>query len=87
MTECVEYIGYIAGFCTTTASFPQLIKIIKTKNVRDISTLNYILSTIGVVLWIIYGLLRQAFPLVIANSVSFIFVSSILTLRLIWRKN
>lgn len=78
----IEYIGLVAGFCTTTSSVPQLMKMISTKNVRDVSALTYGLMTIGLGLWLIYGVYHHSWPLIICNSISLVFSSAILFLKL-----
>ena len=78
----IEYVGLIAGFCTTTSSVPQLIKMIRTKNVRDVSALTYGLMTVGVGLWLIYGTCHHSWPLIICNSISLVFASAILFVKL-----
>jgi MtN3 and saliva related transmembrane protein len=60
-------IGLVAGTLTSLATIPQVIKTLKTRHVRDISIWQPILLTIGVALWMIYGILINDLPLIIAN--------------------
>ena len=64
MTNWISFIGILAGCCTTGSAVPQMLKIIKTKKTRDISLMMYCVVTIGVILWITYGLLIKNFPIV-----------------------
>ena len=68
-----EFIGYIAAVCTTIAYVPQVIKVHKTKKTNDISAGMFILISTGVLLWLIYGIIIASMPIIIANSVTFIF--------------
>jgi len=58
----------VAGFFSTVSFLPQLIKILRTKSVEDISVFMYVLFLTGVFLWIIYGLLIASFPVVATNA-------------------
>lgn len=75
-------IGLIAASLTTFAFLPQSIRAIKTKHTKDISLPMLIMIEIGVVIWIIYGSLISDVPLLAANSISFIFVTITLVLKL-----
>ena len=78
----INIIGTMAATCTTIAFIPQVLKIIKTKHVRDISLQMYIILTIGIFLWLIYGLLIEAFPVILANSISVVFCAYILVMKI-----
>ncbi|RLJ03696.1 MAG: hypothetical protein DRP14_04715, partial [Candidatus Aenigmatarchaeota archaeon] len=53
----IIFIGLIAGTLTTISLLPQIIKILKLKETRDISLLWCITIFTGIFLWVIYGLL------------------------------
>ena len=78
----VSIIGMIAAFCTTIAQLPQVIKVLKTHQTRDISLWMYIIINIGVVLWLIYGLYIYDFPLIIANAITFILTMVVLIMKI-----
>lgn len=61
------WVGYTAGFLTSIAAFPQVIKTWRTKHVRDLSIWQPLLLSIGVALWMIYGMLIGDIPLIVAN--------------------
>ncbi|WP_047447665.1 SemiSWEET transporter [Alistipes sp. ZOR0009] len=77
----MEYIGYIAAFCTTFAFFPQAIMAIKTKNVSSISLTMYSILCFGVFMWFIYGVIKQDIPLILANFITLIPSLTILYLK------
>ena len=67
----IEILGYISATLTTIAFLPQIIKTIQTKSAKDVSMGMFVLFTIGVFLWIIYGVLTRTYPVLIANAVIF----------------
>ena len=80
--DWVTSIGLVAAFCTTTAFLPQVIKSWKTKHVKDISLMYFVLVTFGIFMWFIYGLIIKDFPVIIANGISVLLAGSILYLKL-----
>lgn len=78
----ITIIGLIAAFCTTVSFLPQAIKAIRTKHTRDLSFVMYFLFTIGVLLWLIYGILRNDWPVILANGVTLLFAATILFLKI-----
>ena len=78
----IKYIGFFAAFCTTFAFLPQAIKVYKTKSTKDISLYMFIIFTLGVLSWLIYGIVLNDFPLILANSITFILSLFILIFKL-----
>ncbi len=78
----VSLLGLIAAFCTTFAFVPQALRIIKTRHTKDLSLGMYIIFSLGVLLWLIYGFLQMDIPIMIANFVTFIFSFTILLMKL-----
>ena len=77
-----ENLGLLAGFLTTIAFVPQVIKTWRSQSADDVSILMFILFIIGVFLWCVYGWEIHAKPVMIANIVTFILASLILGLKL-----
>jgi MtN3 and saliva related transmembrane protein len=78
----IDVIGYMAA-CLTTASFvPQAWHTFKTKDVSGISLAMYSSFTLGIALWLTYGLLLRAWPIVIANVITISLAVMILTMKL-----
>lgn len=77
----VTLIGLIAATLTTVSFLPQVIKIWKTKSTKDISLGMYLTLTIGVFLWLVYGLLIKDIPIILANGVIFVLALSISILK------
>ncbi len=74
--------GYIAGALTTISFVPQVIKAWKTKSTRDISLGMFLIFTLGVLLWLVYGILRFDLPIIAANSVTVTLALLILMMKL-----
>ncbi|MEI6127782.1 MAG: SemiSWEET transporter [Pseudomonadota bacterium] len=80
--DLTTILGSIAGTFTTASLLPQVFKTLKTKNTRDISLLMYVFLTLGIVLWLIYGVMLNAMPIILANSTSLLLTASILILKI-----
>jgi MtN3 and saliva related transmembrane protein len=74
----ITTVGLVAALCTTLAFLPQVIKIWKTKSVGDLSKGTFIVFTLGVTMWLTYGLLIGDFPVIVANAVTLILQATIL---------
>ncbi|MDX1629826.1 MAG: SemiSWEET transporter [Fulvivirga sp.] len=60
-------IGLTAAFLTTIAFLPQVIKTWKTRSAKDLSLGMFSLFTTGIFLWLVYGLLVNDLPIILAN--------------------
>lgn len=72
MTFDISIIGYIAGACSAISQFPQAFRIIKTRDTHSISPAMYSIMTLGVVFWLLYGILLNDLPMILANGVALI---------------
>jgi MtN3 and saliva related transmembrane protein len=77
-----EWIGYVAAALTTSSFVPQALLILRTRDVTGISVGMYWTFTLGVALWLVYGWQMQAWPLIIANSITFALAATILITKL-----
>tara|TARA_R110000823_G_scaffold185666_1_gene318049 strand:- start:7726 stop:7986 length:261 start_codon:yes stop_codon:yes gene_type:complete len=80
-----QIIGFIAGILTTVAVLPQLIKSWKTKKVMDISPFMFVLLLGGVGLWVVYGIIKNDFRIILTNGISFLLNSSMLLIMLLYK--
>ena len=85
--ETVDIIGYIAGFFTVINLIPQLIKIIKNKNSKNISILTYTILSLGLILWAIYGYIKSDIELIITNCISLCITISIIISIIYYKDN
>jgi len=78
----VELTGYLAATLTTASFIPQAFKVIKTKNTQSISLIMYIMFTLGVALWLAYGVFISNLPIIIANAITCTLSSIILYFKI-----
>lgn len=79
--DIVNWIGTLAGVFTTIAFIPQVAKTWKTQSASDISLWMFLLFSSGVLLWLIYGVLLHAIPIIAANGITLTLSVSILALK------
>lgn len=75
-------IGSIAGVLTTLAFLPQVIKVLQTKDTKAISLGMYLMSVIGIFLWMVHGYRIGDMALFIANVFTFCLALIILISKL-----
>jgi MtN3 and saliva related transmembrane protein len=76
-----DLIGLIAGVLTTVAFVPQLLKIYASKSGKDVSARMFIIFSVGLALWLTYGILIRSAPVIIANVVTLVLSFAILGLK------
>ena len=82
----IEFFGYFAAILTTAAFLPQLIKTLKTKKAEDVSLITLIMFICGVISWVIYGYQISSFPIITANSITFLLNFLILVSKIRYSK-
>lgn len=80
-----EIAGFAAATLTTASFVPQAWLTFKTKDVSGISLGMYSVFTVGVALWLLYGLMLGAWPVVAANAITLALASCILGMKLRYR--
>ena len=81
ITITPEIIGYIAATLTTTSFLPQAIMTIKTRDTESLSLGMYSAFTLGVLLWLVYGIYLADKAIIYANAITFCLSSSILFIK------
>lgn len=84
--DSTEVLGLVAATLTTISFVPQCWRIIRTKKVDDISLSMYLIFFIGILMWLVYGVLIKSLSVTLANIVTAILVSIILGLKLKYHK-
>jgi len=74
-------IGFVAAVSTTLSFVPQVVQSYRSRDVSGISLGMYSIFTFGVGLWLLYGLMTDDMPVIIANAVTFVLALSILGLK------
>lgn len=77
-----DVVGYVAATFTTASFVPQVWLTWRTKDVSGISLGMYSVFTLGVALWLLYGLSLGAWPVTIANLVTLVLALAILVMKL-----
>jgi MtN3 and saliva related transmembrane protein len=77
-----EWIGFAAAFLTSVSFIPQAVMTIRTKNTSGISRGMYAMFTLGVALWLVYGIYLASWPMIVANVVTLALAATILGLKL-----
>ena len=80
-------IGIVAGIFTSSSLVPQLVKILKEKKVEDLSMGMFLSLLVGIILWVVYGILRDDLPIIITNGFSVLLNFFILFLKFKYQKN
>ncbi|MFZ4289109.1 SemiSWEET transporter [Variovorax sp. HJSM1_2] len=80
--QASELIGYAAAALTTASFVPQALHTFRTRDVSGISLGMYAAFVAGISLWLLYGWLMQAWPVVLANAITLALASAILGMKL-----
>ncbi|HLP89396.1 MAG TPA: SemiSWEET transporter [Nostocaceae cyanobacterium] len=83
--DFLTLLGFTAATLTTVAFLPQMLQTWRTKSAKDVSYVMLITFIIGLFLWLIYGIILGAVPIIAANSVTLIFNLIILWLKIKYR--
>lgn len=75
-------LGLIAGALTTAAFIPQVVKIWKSRHTQDISLGMFAIFSIGVFLWLLYGIQLDALPVILSNGITLVLSLTILVFKL-----
>jgi MtN3 and saliva related transmembrane protein len=77
-----DWLGYTAAALTTGSFVPQALLTLRTRDVSGISLGMYTAMTLGVALWLAYGLALRQWPIVLANGVTLVLAATILVAKL-----
>ena len=83
-TSWADIVGSLAAILTTVSFFPQAWHSFKTRDVSGVSLGMYSVFTVGVALWLVYGLLLRAWPIVVANVITLGLALAILGMKLVF---
>lgn len=77
-----EIVGYCAAFLTTASFLPQAFLTLKTRDTHSLSLSMYALFTLGVLLWLLYGIQKLDYAIIFANSITLLLSASILGFKI-----
>lgn len=75
-------LGYLAAFLTSISYIPQALRTIRTKDTKSLSLGTYFLLSLGVLLWLIYGLFLGDGPIIVANVITLSLCTTILLIKI-----
>lgn len=75
-------VGLVAGFLTTVAFIPQVTKIWKSRSAKDVSLHAFLAFTVGVGLWLVYGVMLGEPAMILWNSVTLLLAIAIVVMKL-----
>lgn len=81
MSFSPDLLGFIAAFCTTFAFVPQVLLVWRQRSAEGISTGMYLIFSLGVLLWLVYGLQTKAWPVIIANGITLVLALCVLAMK------
>ena len=82
MISMTDAIGFLAGALTTIAFVPQALKIYTSKSGQDVSARMLLIFSAGLILWLIYGIMIESLPVILANVVTLILSGTIIALKI-----
>ena len=77
-----EWLGFAAATLTTVSFVPQAWMTFRTRNVSGISLAMYSAFTLGIALWLVYGIRIGAWPLIVANTVTLVLAGAVLAMKI-----
>ena len=80
-TDAATIVGLFAGFLTTAAFVPQVLKIWTSRSARDVSLPAFAALTLGVAGWLVFGILKQDPPIILWNAVTLLLAGAILVMK------
>ena len=82
MLNWTDWTGYAAATMTTLSFVPQAWLSFRSRDLSAISLGMYSIFTVGVALWLVYGIFLGAWPIIVANAITLALSASILSLKL-----
>jgi len=76
-----QWLGFAAATLTTASFVPQAWMTFRTRNVSGVSLAMYSAFTLGIALWLIYGIRLGAWPLIIANAITLVLAGVVLAMK------
>ncbi|HSM86666.1 MAG TPA: SemiSWEET transporter [Candidatus Limnocylindrales bacterium] len=83
--RAVTILGFVAGTLTTLSFIPQVHKAWRSKRCDDLSLGMLLAFGSGVLLWMVYGLVLRAAPIIAANAVTLLLILVLLVMKASYR--
>ena len=82
--QALDVLGLVASAFTTSSFVPQVWRTWKTRDVSGFSLPTYLIITVGLALWLVYGVLRGDLPLIVANAVMVVLTGAITVMKIVF---
>ena len=82
-----DIFGLTGGILTSVGFIPQIIKSWKTKKIDDVALWQPVILTIGMSLWLAYGLIGHKMPVIVSNAFAISCNIVILWMKFAYRGN
>jgi MtN3 and saliva related transmembrane protein len=70
--KSIQWLGILAGVLTTVSFLPQVMKTWKSRSAKDLSLGMFLIFSLGIALWLVYGILINDLPVILANMVTLV---------------
>ncbi len=81
-TTALNAIGWLAAVGTTVSFVPQLVRVWRLRSAREISLITFLVFSVGVFLWLLYGIFAHSMPIILANGITLAISLAILALKI-----
>ena len=78
------WVGLAAGFLTSIAVIPQVVRTWRTKHAMDLSIWQPLILILGMLLWLLYGIALDDIPLILANLFSVVCYLFLLGMKIVY---
>jgi MtN3 and saliva related transmembrane protein len=75
------FVGYAAGFLTTASFIPQVVRAYRTRSCHDLSWPWLMFFSVGLALWISYGVHHHEWPIILANAFTLALCGVLMTMK------
>jgi len=80
--SALAIVGFLASLLSVMNQFPQAIKVFRTRDTQSISLVMYCIVVVAISLWLVYGIMLNDAPLIVANALSLIPINYIFIIKL-----
>jgi MtN3 and saliva related transmembrane protein len=81
--DMITIVGAFAATLSTISFVPQAVKVIRSRDTSSISAGMYLITVAGFTLWMTYGVMQKAWPLITSNGICLVLAAFILTMKLL----
>jgi len=86
-TLLVNAVGVSAGLCSMASFIPQIMKILRERDASGVSLRMFAVTCTAFALWTLFGLLQQSWPIMVSNAICLLLASTVVVLRLRYRRS